>query len=181
MVRRSSGGAGALTAGPEIACDGQTFGDGSGSSSGQFLLRQGRMLREDSEHLLDQTGATAPSGANPMRLVDLHCNWALQYACESTQYDPALYVDVPGRVGQVEGYLMGTSADILFCGRRAGDWSKQSDPWGTLASMIARYEAEFPGRLLLDPDDAARWSAEPADGLCWALLGIEGFDALVCE
>src|SRR5262245_33532128 len=116
-----------------------------------------------------------------MRLVDLHCNWALQYACESTQYDPAQYAEIASRVGQVEGYLMGTSADLLFCGRRAGDWSKQSDPWGTLAAMITRYEAEVPGRLVLDPDDAARWSAEPADGLCWALLGIEGFDALVCE
>ena len=47
--------------------------------------------------------------------------------------------------------------------------------------MIARYEAEFCGRLLLGPDDVERWQAEPPDGLCWGVLGIEGFDFLIRE
>ena len=45
--------------------------------------------------------------------------------------------------------------------------------------MIARYEAEFSGRLLIGPDDVTRWNAEPPDGIGWGILGIEGFDVLV--
>jgi membrane dipeptidase len=116
-----------------------------------------------------------------MRLIDLHCNWALQYAGESSQYDPQLYADIAGRLGQLDGYLMGTRASVLTCGRRAEDWAAQEDPWAALGGMIARYEAEFPGRLLHGPEDVARWEAEPADGLCWGVLGVEGFDALVRE
>jgi membrane dipeptidase len=116
-----------------------------------------------------------------MRLIDLHCNWALQYAGESSQYDPRLYADISGRLGQLDGYLMGTRASVLICGRRAEDWAAQEDPWKALGAMIARYEAEFPGRLLHGPADVTRWDAEPADGLCWGLLGVEGFDALIRE
>ena len=48
--------------------------------------------------------------------------------------------------------------------------------------MIARYEAEFSGRTLHGPDDAARWLAEPEhDSLCWGILGIEGLDFLIRE
>ena len=114
-----------------------------------------------------------------MRLIDLHCNWALQYACESSQYDPALYADIPGRVNQVDGYLTATSATLLSCGRSAGDWASHRDPWRTLGEMLARYEAEFSGRLLFGPDDVARWQAEPSDFICWGVLGIGGFDALM--
>ena len=49
-----------------------------------------------------------------------------------------------------------------------------------LAGRASRaYEAEFAGRLLIAPDDVARWHAEPADGLCWGTLGVAGFDFLV--
>ncbi len=114
-----------------------------------------------------------------MRLVDLHCNWARQYACETSQYDAALYADIPPRVDQVDGYLTATAAAILACGRRAADWAKQVDPWQTLGEMITRYEAEFSGRLLHGPEDVARWNAEPPDGICWGVLGIQGLDFLV--
>jgi membrane dipeptidase len=114
-----------------------------------------------------------------MRLIDLHCNWALQYAGESSQYEPRLYAEISGRLGQVDGYLMGTRASVLTGGRRAEDWAAREDPWEALGDMIARYEAEFPGRLLHGPEDVARWEAEPADGLCWGVLGVEGFDALI--
>jgi membrane dipeptidase len=116
-----------------------------------------------------------------MRLIDLHCNWALQYAGETSQYDPQLYADIAERIVQVDGYLMGTEASVLTCGRRPADWAAQGDPWRVLTEMIARYEAEFPGRLLHGPEDVVRWRAEPSDGLCWAVLGVEGFDALVRE
>jgi membrane dipeptidase len=114
-----------------------------------------------------------------MRLIDLHCNWALQYAGESSQYDPALYPEVSARLGQLEGYLSETAVAVLFCGRAALDWERQVEPWRTLAEMIARYEAEFPGRLLSIPEDAARWTSEPEDGICWGMLGVEGFDFLI--
>jgi membrane dipeptidase len=118
-----------------------------------------------------------------MRLIDLHCNWALQYADASSQYDATFYPEVAGRVKQVDGYLMGTSLAFLCCGRAAGDWERQDDPWGALAAMIDRYEAEFPGRLVAVPDDLERWraDAEAPDGLCWGLLGVAGFDRLVRE
>ncbi len=114
-----------------------------------------------------------------MRLFDLHCNWALQYAGETCQCDAAMYADVSTRLGQVEGYLTGTGVAVLACGRRPEDWARQADPWKTLGEMLARYEAEFSGRLLIGPDDVTRWKAEPDDGICWGILGVEGFDALV--
>jgi membrane dipeptidase len=117
----------------------------------------------------------------PLRVIDLHCNWALQYACESSQYQAELYTDIPSRVGQLDGYLMGTAAAVLACGRRPADWAAHADPWRTLGDMIARYEAEFSGRLLFGPEDVERWRAEPADGLCWGVLGMEGFDFLIRE
>jgi len=47
--------------------------------------------------------------------------------------------------------------------------------------MLARYEAEFAGRLLIGPEDLARFGSEPADGLCWGMLGVAGLDFLVRE
>ncbi|WP_406697250.1 membrane dipeptidase [Singulisphaera sp. Ch08] len=114
----------------------------------------------------------------PPRLIDLHTDWILQYAQETTVFDPALYPGVLGRLGQSDGYLQGTWVAILSCYRRAEDWSSQADPWAALGALIARIEAEFPGRLLIGPEDLARCLDDP-EGLCWGLIGIEGFDALV--
>ncbi|MGC8643997.1 MAG: membrane dipeptidase, partial [Isosphaeraceae bacterium] len=61
-----------------------------------------------------------------MRLIDLHCNWAIQYARESTWYDPARYSDIPGKVSQADGYLSAVSAAVVVCGRRADDWAAQA-------------------------------------------------------
>jgi membrane dipeptidase len=113
-----------------------------------------------------------------MRLIDLHIDWLLQYAPETTVFDPALYARVSARLGQAEGYLQGTWAAVLSCYRSADDWASQSDPWTALGALLARIEAEFPGRLLIGPADVARWLDDP-EGLCWGLIGIEGFDALV--
>lgn len=112
------------------------------------------------------------------RLIDLHTDWLLQYACETTVYDPAIYIDVPDRLPQAEGYLQTTSAAVLACFRRAEEWAAIGDPWPALLALIVRIEAEFGGRLLIGPDDYARWLADP-DSLTWAVIGIEGFDALV--
>jgi len=114
----------------------------------------------------------------PPRLIDLHTDWILQYAQETTLFDPALYPGVPGRLGQTEGYLQGTWVAILSCYRKVEDWAGQADPWGALSELLARIEAEFPGRLLAGPDDLARCLDDP-EGLCWGVIGIEGFDALV--
>src|SRR5436305_9674385 len=114
----------------------------------------------------------------PPRLIDLHTDWLLQYAPETTTFGPGLYEEVARRLGQADGYLQGTSAAVLSCYRRAEDWARQADPWAALGQLIARLEAEFPGRLLIGPDDLAR-CLDDRDGLCWGVIGIEGFDALV--
>lgn len=116
--------------------------------------------------------------ARPPRLIDLHTDWLLQYAPETTLYDPALYPGVASRLGQSEGYLVGTWVAVLSCYRRSEDWARQADPWAALGTLIARLEAEFPGRLLTGRDDLARCLDDP-DGLCWGMIGVEGFDALV--
>lgn len=114
----------------------------------------------------------------PLRLIDLHVDWLLQYAQESTVFDPALYSGVESRLGQAEGYLGGARVAVLASFRRAEDWAQHAEPWTALGTLLTRYEAEFAGRLLMGPDDLARCLDDP-DGLCWGLLGVEGFDALV--
>lgn len=114
----------------------------------------------------------------PPRLIDLHVDWLLQYATEITLFDPDLYAGTTSRLGQVEGYLGATSVAILSCYRRAEDWARHDDPWRALGELLTRYEAEFPGRLLIGPDDLERWRRDQA-GLTWGVLGVEGFDALI--
>ena len=104
------------------------------------------------------------------RLIDLHCDWLLQYAGNCTVFEPSLYAGVERRVDQSVGYLQGTSAAIFSCYRRVDDWKRQADPWQALGALITRIEAEFPGRLLIGPDDFRRWQ-EDADGLCWGIIG----------
>jgi membrane dipeptidase len=115
-----------------------------------------------------------------LRLIDLHVDWMLQYAPETTLFDPALYPSVPGRLGQVEGYLQGAGIAILSCYRRTEDWAAQADPWQALGALLTRIEAEFCGRLLYSADDLARCLEDP-EGLCWGVIGVEGFDALIRE
>ena len=114
----------------------------------------------------------------PARLIDLHCDWLLQYAGETTDFDPGFIPESAACLGQAEGYLQGASASVIACYRDAGDWARHPDPWLALGSLIARIEAEFPGRLLIGPDDFARWRDDP-EGLCWGVIGVEGFDALI--
>jgi membrane dipeptidase len=114
-----------------------------------------------------------------MRLVDLHCDWLRQYATETTLYEGSLYPEMPTRVGRLDGYLLGASLAALACARQPLDWAKQSDPWGSLGLMLARYEAEFTGRIIRDAVDVARWRSSPSDGLCWGVIGVAGFDFLV--
>lgn len=113
-----------------------------------------------------------------MRLVDLHVDWLLQYAGESTVFDRADFPDIAQWIGQADGYLGATSAAIVACYRPEADWSRQADPWSALGVLITRIEAEFPGRVLRDPDDLARWRDDP-EGLGWAMIGVEGFDHLI--
>ncbi|MDG3007274.1 Zn-dependent dipeptidase, microsomal dipeptidase [Paludisphaera mucosa] len=114
-----------------------------------------------------------------MRLIDLRCDWALQYAAESSQYDPAEYAEIPARLARLDGYLMGTSLAVLGSRRKPADWARQADPWHALGEMLAGYAAEFSGRLLHGPEDVARWRAEPQWGLCWGVLAVDGLDALI--
>ncbi|WZO98945.1 membrane dipeptidase [Isosphaeraceae bacterium EP7] len=114
----------------------------------------------------------------PPRLVDLHVDWSLQYAGESTLFHPDSYADIPVRLPQVDGYLGATRAAVLACYRDAEDWAHQPDPWQALIAQITALESEFSGRILMGPDDLAFWQSEP-DQLCWGVLGVEGFDALI--
>ena len=113
-----------------------------------------------------------------MRLIDLHVDWLLQYAPETSVFDSALYEGVAARTGQLDGYLQTARAAILALYRRGDDWATQPDPWAALGSLMTRVEAEFPGRLLIGPDDFDRWRDDP-DGLTWGMVGVEGFDALI--
>ncbi len=113
-----------------------------------------------------------------LRLIDLHTDWILQYAPEMTVFDASLYPGVPGRLPQSEGYLLGTSVAFLACFRKAEDWERQADPWCALSAILARLEAEFPGRILADRADWDRFGDDP-QGMSWGVLGIEGFDALI--
>lgn len=112
------------------------------------------------------------------RLIDLHIAWHWQYIGETTQFDPSHYPPMAGRLDQVAGYLGATAAAVVSCSRTSTDWASQADPWATLDQTLTRIDAEFPGRLLIGPDDHARWQRDP-DGLTWALVGIAGFDQLV--
>jgi membrane dipeptidase len=116
--------------------------------------------------------------ATPPRFIDLHCDWLLQYATETTLFDAALYARTAQRLPQAEGYLGATSAAVIACFRRADDWERQPDPWRAVFDLIARIEAEFAGRILMTEADRQRWR-EDADSLTWAVVGIEGFDTLV--
>ena len=113
-----------------------------------------------------------------MRLIDLHVDWLLQYAPETVVFDPSHYPGMGAKIGQVEGYLQSTRAAILACWRTAEDWASQTDPWSALGQLLTRIEAEFPGRLLIGPDDFDRWR-EDRDGLTWGMIGVEGFDSLI--
>jgi hypothetical protein len=106
-----------------------------------------------------------------MRLIDLHCNWLQQYATETTLFDPSLSAEVPDRLRRLYGYLSGTSVAVLVCARNPEEWAKQADAWRSLGALLTRCQAEFTGRLLCDPPDAARWRAEPGGG---PLLGRAG-------
>ena len=116
----------------------------------------------------------------PLRLIDLHCNWLWQYAGETTLYE-SCPDEVPRLLGRLDGYMSGTAAAVLACGRGLEDWARRDDRWRSLNELIARYESEFSGRLLIGRDDVERWFAEPSDGLCWGMLGVAGFDSLIRE
>ncbi len=113
-----------------------------------------------------------------MRLIDLHVDWLLQYAPESSVFPAEHYPGVSAQLGQAEAYLQSAHAAIVACYRSTEDWATRADPWAALGELIARVEAEFSGRLLIGPDDLDRWLDDP-DGLCWGVLGIEGFDSLI--
>jgi membrane dipeptidase len=114
----------------------------------------------------------------PPRLIDLHTDWLLQYAPESTVFGAENYPHVSKRLEQAEGYLGSTSAAILSCYRNSEDWRSRDDPWSALGELITRIEAEFSGRILRDPIDFEQWELEP-ESLTWAVIGVEGFDWLV--
>jgi membrane dipeptidase len=116
--------------------------------------------------------------SSSMRLIDLHADWLLQYAQETVGFEPSLYPRIDACQSQLAGYLQSTRASILSCFRGADDWAKQADPWAALGQLITRIEAEFPGRLLIGPDDFERWQ-DDRDGLAWGMIGIEGFDWLI--
>ena len=112
------------------------------------------------------------------RLIDLHIDWLCQYAPETNLFGPKTGDIASIDLRQSEFYMSVTSAAVISLSRDAEDWSRQSDPWRSLGELIARVEAEFSGRILIGPDDAARWR-DDSDGLTWAVIGVEGWDFLV--
>ncbi len=113
-----------------------------------------------------------------LRLIDLRVNWLLQYVGEITTFDATTYPNIKPRLGQIAGYLQDTRAAILACGRSPADWVRQSDRWQALGDLISRVEAEFPGRILIGPDDYGRFEAEP-NALCWMIIQLDDLDVLL--
>lgn len=126
---------------------------------------------------MSRKGRPQPS-PRPIRWIDLHIPWMRQYVGETTDFDAADEPPREPRLGQVEGYLGATSAAFVVCRRSAADWARRPDRWAALDTLIARVGAEFPGRLLVGPEDLARWQADP-DGLAWAVLCVESLGGLV--
>lgn len=112
------------------------------------------------------------------RIIDLRVNWLLQYVGEITTFDPHDYPDIKPRLGEVSGYLQDTLAAIIPCGRSSADWAKQTDPDQAISEIFTRVEAEFPGRILIGPDDYERFASEP-HSLCWAILQLDDLDKLI--
>ena len=86
---------------------------------------------------------------------NLYCDWLRQYATETTLHRASLYPEVAGRVGRLDGYLLGTSLTVLAW-RKPDDWSARPDAWGSLGLLLARYESEFTGAWSAIP---GTWSA----------------------
>src|SRR5579885_1514274 len=153
------------------------------AAPGDHPLRPGRgpdhAFVTNSRLRFPESGDGIVERTRAMRLVDLHCDWLRQYATETTLYEGSLYPEVPARVGRLDGYLLGTSLAVLACARKPEDRSARPDAWRWLGSMLARYEAEFTGRILRDGGDVARWRSSPPDGLCWGVIGVAGFDFLI--
>jgi membrane dipeptidase len=114
-----------------------------------------------------------------LRIIDLRCDWLRQYASETSLDNTPRADEVLRGVARLDGYLTGTTAAVLVCHRSADDWARRPERWRSLNELITRYESEFAGRLLIGPDDVARWHDEGPDGLCWGMLGVAGFDALI--
>ncbi|MDX2037904.1 MAG: Zn-dependent dipeptidase, microsomal dipeptidase [Isosphaeraceae bacterium] len=114
------------------------------------------------------------------RLFDFRCNWLAQYAREITLFDPELQPDPSDRLARLEGYLQTTSAFVVPCGPPRAEWERVADPWRMLSELATRVEAEFSGRTLHGPADLERFRDDP-HGLAWAVLAIDGLDALVRE
>lgn len=101
-----------------------------------------------------------------MRLIDLDIEWSAQYAPDlaATREEPGAAL-AARRLDRLAGYLGATGAAVLVA--RAGEGGRG------LADQLARYEAEFAGRLLYGPDDVARWRDDP-EGMTWGVLAVAG-------
>ena len=80
----------------------------------------------------------------PLRLIDLRCNWLWQYAAETTLYDSPPPDELERRVARLDGYMSGTAAAVLVCGRSAEDWGRRPDRWRVLEELLARTNPSFP-------------------------------------
>jgi membrane dipeptidase len=113
------------------------------------------------------------------RLIDVHCNWLRQYAPEITTFGHTANDVSPERLKQLDGYMTATAAVVLGCGLSPTERECHPDAWRSVGDLVARYEAEFCGRLLIGPAELTRWQLEPPDGLTWGMLGVSGLDHLV--
>ena len=121
---------------------------------------------------------SSSSPIEPPRFIDLRIDWLAQYSPETNLFGPETTARAIGDLPRIEGYLGATSAAFLMLGRDREDWSRRPDSWSALADLIARSEAEFPGRVLRSREDYSHWQSEP-DGLTWIVMGVGGFGPLI--
>ena len=113
----------------------------------------------------------------PGRLADLSIDWLRQYAGESTLPEAPDGADaIRPRLGQLDGYLTTTAVALAWFGPSIGG---SGDPRAEAGALMARIEAEFAGRLLVDRDDLGRFDREPPGALSWAVAGLHHAETLL--
>lgn len=115
------------------------------------------------------------TGRPSTRLVDLGLAWTEQYAPEIDLYHGSVADEVRPSLARLDGYLSATDlAFVLLTAdpRRMGPNTGPVDAF--VGAQMARVQAEFSGRLILDQESLRLLAREPRDHLTWAVLGLSG-------
>lgn len=115
---------------------------------------------------------STPSRA-PTRLVDLGLAWTEQYAPEIELYHPSVVEEVQPALARLDGYLSATDLAFVLLTADPGRMGVKAGPVEAFVGhQLARVEAEFSGRLILNQESLRLLARQPRDHLTWALVGL---------